>query len=233
MEGWTYTITHIYVPANALWFILSLCFWRIFLNITPATLLYRPLWSYGASIFISFIIGFVPVDSQFSFQRTFAFYPYFLLGYYMKDNVAELKKINIVFPLGVLLAYCVIICITNIPTPMSMYQRSSYYIVGVIPGFLGKITFHLWPIPIMASIIALTLKLPRVKYFEQEGQHTLFYYYYHMFFVLFFRIMNVHWGVPCNLITVLLFCVASFAVMRLLRNIKPLVFLSNPEFKKQ
>ena len=66
------------VPAPALWYFVSLIFWRLFLwysfkGISDVVLLL-------AALLLALACGFIPLDREFSFQRTFAFLPFFITG---------------------------------------------------------------------------------------------------------------------------------------------------------
>jgi len=71
-------------PQFALWYIVSLLFWRlmaweIFANLSDINLILL-------TVMLFFVCGFVPLGHEFSFQRTFAFLPFFCAGLICKRN---------------------------------------------------------------------------------------------------------------------------------------------------
>lgn len=89
--GESLTIARILSPSFAMWYLLSLVFWRIMIHFMPEKLESRPWLLIMVSLLVSIGVGFVPVGTQLSFQRTFAFLPFFMGGYL-------LRKSNVVWP---------------------------------------------------------------------------------------------------------------------------------------
>lgn len=171
------------------------------------------------------LAGFVPFGRTMSFQRTFAFYPLFVLGYYLKDWYDKLRNIPKLVPVAVVLLYAALIVFTSVPPISALLQRTPYDTANLVMSMLSKGFFYVWTIPISLSVISL---FPDIKYFAKEGSYTLFYYMYHMFFVLLFRYLVINTALECNVITVLLYAIVSFAIMRLLRHVTLFSFLVNP-----
>lgn len=71
-------------PQLALWYLVCLMYWRFF-----SWFIFKNVSSLGL-IVISFLFlilcGFVPINHEFSFQRTFAFLPYFIIGFLFRRN---------------------------------------------------------------------------------------------------------------------------------------------------
>lgn len=225
IKGVIYNAKHLYDPSDGLWYILSLLFWRLFLNSTPESIIKRKFLHIGLLLAVSLIAGFIPLGRVLSFQRTFAFYPYFVLGYYLKDNYCMMRSIPKVIPVGVIIIYALIIILTEIPQISPLLQRMPYVLSSLETSISNRCFFYIWTLPITLSIISL---FPDVKYFSKEGQYTLFYYLYHMFFVLAFRCIVIHFGVECNVLTVFTFSVISLLVMGMMRRKQFFVFLSSP-----
>lgn len=223
--GFVYNLKHLYDPADGLWYLVSLYFWRLFLNQTPKNLKEKKLLHLVLVLAVSLLMGFVPLGREMSFQRTFAFYPLFVLGYYLRDYYERLRVVPKVIPITAIVAYAVLIIATTFPPISVLLERSAYNTSNMLLGVIARVAFYVWVIPISLSVIAV---FPDNKYFSQEGKQTMFYYMYHMFFVLFFRYIVINKGLECNIMTVLAYAVLSFAAMRLLRNVPFLVFLTNP-----
>lgn len=72
------------------------------------------------------------------------------------------------------------------------------------------------------------INIPDIELFAKEGGNTLFYYMYHMFFVLLFRYLVINTGLECNILTVFIYAIASFAIMYLMRHLTFFSILVNP-----
>ncbi|TYR81196.1 acyltransferase family protein [Priestia megaterium] len=81
----TYTLQYL-VPRWAMWFLLSLVFWKLML---PSFAKF-PMWiSMAVSIGLGVGIGFVDIDGfekVLSISRMLVFFPFFLLGYYLSQR---------------------------------------------------------------------------------------------------------------------------------------------------
>lgn len=225
LKGFAYNATHLYDPADGLWYIISLLLWRLFLNYTPKWIKENIVLHLCVVLGISLLAGLVPIGREISFQRTFAFYPYFVLGYYFKDVYSQLRKVPLIIPLGVILIYAIIVLYKTLPQINILLQRTPYNYSEIVTSVLNRCLFYIWTLPISLSIIAI---FPNIKFFSQEGRYTLFYYMFHMFFVLFFRYLVINLGLTCNVLSVLVYAIGSFVIMRLLRDIPILYFMTSP-----
>lgn len=223
--GLVYNLTHPYDPADALWYLVSLCFWRLFLNQTPEKLKEKKLLYLGIILAVSLLMGYIPLGRVMSFQRAFAFYPLFVMGFYFKDYYEKFRNVPKVIPVTVIVIYVALIFATAFPPLNILLERTAYNTQNIMSGVIGRGVFYVWVIPISLSVIAI---FPDIKYFSIEGKHTMFYYMYHMFFVIWFRYTVINNGLDCNIMTVVAFSTLSFAAMRLLRNVPFLVLLTNP-----
>ena len=212
-------------PADGLWYIVSLFLWRIFLNYTPRNIKGNLLQHLCLVFAVSLIAGFIPIGRVISFQRTFAFYPYFVLGFYMKDLYQLLCYIPKYIPVSVFLIYSIIIFSSNLPYISPLLQRTSYDYTNIDVSLLSRCFFYIWTFPISLSIISA---FPDVKFFSNEGKYTLFYYMYHMFFVLGFRYLVINTDVNCNLFAVTLYSAFAIFTMWIMRHITFFTFLLTP-----
>lgn len=73
-------------PWFVLWYLLSLTYWRIMLQIIPDEMLKNKKLILISTFCISILAGFLPFDRVLSLQRTLALMPFFFLGYYMKGT---------------------------------------------------------------------------------------------------------------------------------------------------
>ena len=224
IHGFFYNLTHLYDPADGLWYLVSLYFWRLFLNCSDRVFQNKIPLHLGLALVTSLFAGFVPIGREMSFQRTFAFYPLFVLGYYLRDYYEKLRNIPRIIPIGVIFVYVVIVVLNDVPPIRILLQRIPYNISHLLSSILGRCFFYVWVVPVSLSVIAA---FPDIKYFAQEGSRTLFYYMYHMFFVLLFRYMVVNTSLECDLLTVFAYATASFFVMRQMRKVPLFTFLTS------
>ena len=68
------------------WYLLSLIFWRIILQIVPSKILKNTKFVIITVFVIGIIAGFLPFGRILSIQRTLSFLPFFFMGYYMRGK---------------------------------------------------------------------------------------------------------------------------------------------------
>ncbi len=70
-------------PAVTLWYLFSLCVWRAI--VYYLNLVNKKTWIWFVlSLVLMIVAGFIPLTSEFSFQRIFSFFPFFILGTMMQ-----------------------------------------------------------------------------------------------------------------------------------------------------
>lgn len=82
----TISIRNMLTPWWVLWYLLSLFYWRIMLQVLPNKILEKKKLIMISTFAISLAAGFFPFNRFLSLQRTFAFMPFFFLGYSMKGK---------------------------------------------------------------------------------------------------------------------------------------------------
>ena len=190
IDGLWYNMTHFYEPAGALWYILSLAFWRVLLHIIPINLREnKATWVIGLACAISLVCGFIPLGRELSFQRTFVFFPYFLLGFYAKqfEYYAKLKEVKALYTWGVIILYAIIIfAISHFPLSMLVQFFHFSELGNPLIGMGMRVASYLWMLPLTLAILRL---FADASVFYQQGKNTLFYYIYHMYAIMGMRIV--------------------------------------------
>ena len=71
-------------PHIALWYLVSLLYWRI----SYWRVFYKcnDIHLFILSLFLAILSGYIPIDHDFSFQRSFAFFPFFVMGVCIKKR---------------------------------------------------------------------------------------------------------------------------------------------------
>ncbi len=80
------SIRSVLTPWHMLWYLLSLIYWRLMLQMIPDRILKHTKLVIITTFCIGILAGFLPFDRFLSIQRTFALMPFFFLGYYMKGR---------------------------------------------------------------------------------------------------------------------------------------------------
>lgn len=83
-------------PSFALWYILSLIYWRLVLQALPQKWLDNQTCVIAASFLLSLLVGFIPIGGEMSFQRAIVFCTFFIVGYYLRqyDNIQKIRSFN-------------------------------------------------------------------------------------------------------------------------------------------
>jgi len=168
------------LPTMALWYLLTLFYYRFLLKYMIRIKKILPI-----SIVISLAAGFIPfLDSTLSLGRTFSFLPFFLMGYYFKEEWIE-KLRNIpkavgFFVLAVLLGISVFIAFENLVPLSALYMKASYTSAGLT--YLKGIAVRIAILLISSAWIFVFINLaPRRRTFLVNiGQKTMTIYVLHI-----------------------------------------------------
>lgn len=168
------------LPTMALWYLLTLFFYRYFLinlvrmkNILPI------------SFIISLTAGFVPwFDSTLSIGRTLAFLPFFLMGYYFKsewiEQIRKIPKTASFLILVLLLALAAALSMLEAVPLEAFHMKNSYEATG-LGNLEGMAVRLLLSIISIAWIMIFINLLPRRKTFLAViGQNTMTVYVLHI-----------------------------------------------------
>ena len=224
-SGLYQSVRYFYRPSSVLWYVVALAIWRIFMYfIHERWMNWRILI---IAIIVSLLAGLVPIGSEFSFQRTFAFFPFFLLGYILKRNsyFDWIRKINHLFCAVIVVLYiCVFLFGPEIQRCL-FTQRCYYHQEGMTIYY--RLFFYCMALPITISILNL---VPDVKFFAQEGRRTMSYYIFHPFIVYVFSFMSIRGlnVIPSSLSYIFLYSIICIVLCCFLARIPFLNFLVNP-----
>lgn len=95
-------------PHWILWYLLSLIWWRIGLQIIPQKLLDKKILTICASILVSLLSQITyAYTGVLAWQRTLGFLPFFVLGYYARQTsfVEKIKNLNPLYSIIVLVIF--------------------------------------------------------------------------------------------------------------------------------
>lgn len=182
-SGWQ---TVWYEPHWALWFLLSLFCWHLLL------IVFKKIPSYVGLMFavgIGLFVGYVDaVGHEFSLSRTFVFFPFFLLGYWLsKEKLMKLTQ-PVVKVSAIALAAAVIIVLSvspSLPTDWLLGSFSYQDMGQPVWGAMFRLGVYLLAILLASSLFAW---VPRKTYrWTKLGKQTLYVYLLHGVFIQFFR----------------------------------------------
>ncbi|WP_042221339.1 acyltransferase family protein [Oceanobacillus manasiensis] len=186
-SGWQ---TDLFNPHWALWFLFSLFCWHLLLywfKKMPALL------SIAIALQIGLIIGyFGEIGHTFSLSRTFVFFPFFLIGYFLTEKQLMLVKRKSVKIASLVIMSAVFVSIYFMPEFNSgwLLASKSYGDLGMAEfGGLARLLVY-FTAAIM--VIAVLAWIPKAHYnWTKLGARTLYVYLLHGFFIQYFRQADV------------------------------------------
>jgi len=217
----------IYYPGWTLWYLLSLFVWRFFLKDIIGI-----KWVLGLSMILGLLVGFVENYSSFlSFSRTFAFLPFFLLGYYTNSSVINkikaYPKVISVTGLTTIGLFSFLMAKYNVLDYTFLYLTSSYesFGLGVVQGTLLRTIFYI--ITILTSAFVINLVPSRKFYLSKLGANTMMIYLGHIYMLKYLnRFVPVFDSPIANLGIMILYSIliCAFLSLPIFMNIYKFVF---------
>jgi len=182
-DGWQ---LEMFYPHWALWFLFSLFSWHMLLILfkkMPAAM------GLSISVGIGLIVGyFGEVGHMFSLSRTFVFFPFFLMGYWVtQTQIKWLKQIQLrVAALVVMAVVAGAIYVAPDFNTGWLLASKSYSTLGLPEyGIIARLFVYITSALMAASVLAW-MPEKRSK-LTVLGTRTLYVYLLHGFFVQFFR----------------------------------------------
>ncbi len=181
------SIHKILSPAVTLWYLLSLCTWRLmnyYLN-----LLTKKKWIWLIlSLVLMIVAGFVPLTTEFSFQRTFSFFPFFIIGAMMRKSEYD-KWLNMKnkFLCGIVLVSFILFLLDYHPySQWLLYGSNSFYNYHCAMIY-APLVKSLWLLSATIIGLAFLCVIPDTKIFSLQGNKTLTIYLFHFFPIYFLQ----------------------------------------------
>ena len=181
----------LYMPGFSLWYLLSLIYWRIGTWIFHNRISDKVLL--GLSFLAAITSGLFPASNHLSFQRTFVFLPFFVLGYLFKKHQLDLRMQKI--PLWM--------CYAILP----IIGLSTRWLPIFAPSFRYTNLPHDLIIRAIQTILALILSFGLIRVFcswpieklSRWGKHTLWIYIGHAIPILFQNLVVAKFKIPINI----------------------------------
>lgn len=114
--GNSFSLAYLCTPYWILWYLLSLIFWKVFIQFTPDWLLTKPYLYLIIATVVALLCGLMHYGRILSIQRTLNFYPFFLFGFYMKRGVFKMKLWSKYTSYGFILL-TIILVVNKLPPP--------------------------------------------------------------------------------------------------------------------
>lgn len=188
-------------PYWILWYLLSLIFWRFFIQFTPKWLLQNPALYLAVVSLVAIVSGlFLPYGQILSLQRTLSFYPFFLFGYYMgQSQIRIYPNTNTkVFAWVVIILLSCFVFSGVLPDYSNRMLLGAYrYSVDQLPF---KLLLFLCSLLMALSFFAVFIESPPLA---TIGRNSLFFYVYHGILIQFVLIpLFDYFCIPWNIITI-------------------------------
>lgn len=221
-------------PHWTLWFLVSMFFWNLLLKFTAHLPYALPL-----AIVLGIAVGYVPFfGSYLSIDRTFVFFPMFLIGYYMHpEHFSILRKtwtrtLAITFLVGMLFA-----TLYMIPDSFKdwLLGSKSYVDMGYA-GFSAGALRMLSYIGMFLMTYSFLAIVPKAHFrFTKIGSRTLYIYLLHGFFIKLIGLLAVYqnidhlYGYSALFLGSIIICFALGS--KIVRKItKPVIEFKLPKF---
>lgn len=170
-------------PRYALWFLLSMVMWKLMLTIFG-----RHWIMLIVSVAVSLFAGYISeVNEWLSLARTFFFFPFFLMGYYMnRENFAKMKNkwnVSIASILGLGLVI-VIHFYGDVRWQEWLFGRIPYDEIGFTileTDALSRLLVYVFMF--VATYIFLSLVPKNKRWYTNVGAKTLCVYLLHLFII--------------------------------------------------
>ena len=226
------TIIALISPGPALWYLLSLAYWRLFVLYTPKRLMENKTLVISFSVIVAVLGGFLPLGMELSIQKTLFFFPFFILGYFFKEEDLKIifGRINNLASWSVIILVFLLFC-TVFKSSVLQYVftgRVPYYHFGddkILIFLLGRLLFY-----VVASLMGIMFMriIPNNIIFSKWGMCTLVIYIYHMFLVCYLGVCFEHGYLSSNLFLLFVYSICITALLILFSRWKLSKWLLNP-----
>lgn len=209
----------LFEPRYALWFLLSMVMWKVM------------LWAFSChrvmivvSIVLSLLVGYISeINEWLSLSRTFFFFPFFLIGYYVdRENFAKMKNkwnVRVASIFGGVLVFFVYVYgdvrwkewfFGRLP-----YEEINYEILD--SAVLSRVMIY--ALMIVSTYIFLSLVPEKTQWYTHIGRKTFCIYLLHLFLIRAFKETDMYDWIEATENYMLLFGIAFFSVYIFSSNI--------------
>jgi len=217
-------LTDIFYPHWSLWFLISLFCWHMLLILFKRFPIYASL---SVAVLLGISVGYLAaIGHSFSLSRTFVFFPFFLLGFWLKEeHIMLLKRKSVkITSLVVMAIFAVAIYIAPEINTGWLLASKSYFDLGMQEfGGIARLLVYLTSTIMAASVLAW---VPTTRFnMTKLGERTLYVYLLHGFIIQYFRAYDVF---EVNNALDVLGLAGVSAIIVLLLSSKPVLTFSQP-----
>ncbi|MCQ6274804.1 acyltransferase family protein [Bacillus sp. V3B] len=224
-------------PQWSLWFLISLFCWNVML------LLFTK-WKASFALFLSVALGvfvgyFDEINNYLSLSRTFVFFPFFLLGYYLKKEHFE-RLLDFKFRyISLFIFILLFVAFYLLPDFDYKWLFGSKPYNALDHSYLngGIVRLAVYGLTLMA-ILSFLAWVPRQRYFFTKwGTSSIYVYLLHGFFIKYFRnselVGVINDSEQIVVLVTLSILLIAFLSSKMIRKItQPLIELKPSFFKK-
>ncbi|WP_042143970.1 acyltransferase family protein [Paucisalibacillus sp. EB02] len=217
-------LTDIFYPHWSLWFLISLFCWHMLLILFKRFPIYASL---SVAVLLGISVGYLAaIGHSFSLSRTFVFFPFFLLGFWLKEEHIMLLKRKSVKATSVIIMVIFAAAIYIAPEINTgwLLASKSYFDLGMQEfGGIARLLVYLTSTIMAASVLAW---VPTTRSnMTKLGERTLYVYLLHGFIIQYFRAYDVF---EVNNVLDILGLLGVSAIIVLLLSSRPVLTMSQP-----
>lgn len=212
-------------PVHVIWYLLSLCYWRAIVHVMNMYIKRKWIWLV-LSLFFMIIAGYIPISREFSFQRTFAYFPFFILGNMMRgtDFTGWVKRQN-KYMCGIILLSFIIVLFFYHPYSKWLLSGWSSFYQYPCTLILAPFVKIMWLLLAAIIGIAFLCLIPDIKILSSQGSKTLTVYLLHSYPILMMARMGVRID---NIFYLIVISLVIYFVTNYMHNFKVVRWITCP-----
>lgn len=214
-------LARIITPYWTLWYLVSLIFWRLLLQFSPKILLDNPKRYIVLAFCVAAVCGFMIYGRIFSIQRTINFFPFFLMGYFVKQGKIKITLWNKYVSFAIIFTVLVLALANIVPADTwNLVRGADHY---WLPNLSGKIYILALSILTTISLYNIAIPIPLLSFI---GRDSLLYYTFHgLLLKCVFVPIIIRYDFSTNLLCITAYCALMILSIYILGKLKPLRFL--------
>lgn len=214
-----FSMNRLMIPSFALWYILSLIYWRCALQIIPNKWIEKPVYLIIGSLALALTAGFIPVGNEMSFQRTFSFWPFFIAGFYLRkyDGIKIVRMQN-KWLSSIMLVLLFVVAYYCLPP---FYANNPYDTIDDI--WMRGLQILLASAICLCILVILPEKIGKITII---GQYTLLIYLLHPPLVKILKVISAKIGYSPNLLIALIITAITGLLIFSVRKFKIFKYLT-------
>lgn len=211
----------IFTPWWVLWYLLSLIYWRIMIQIIPEKMLRHTKLVLISTFCISILAGFLPLDRFLSIQRTLSFMPFFFLGYCLRSKNIFLP--NKYKPLCIIFLVAILAIPIFFPQYLGSLRHADPY--HNVFGAVNRMIVFILAIPMSIAFINVCYN---TQWIARHGRLTMQYYIYHALMIIPLMVLVGKLDIPMSFATASIITTGIVIGLGVVLKIPYIKMLTNP-----